>query len=227
MPLILLVLLMIIILAPQWWVKKVITKYQEPLTDMPGTGGELAIHLLTVLKISDIQVEVTDKGDHYDPNSGIIGLSEAHFSGKSLAAVAIAAHEVGHVIQHKQQMPFFAWRGWLVKIAVASEKIGVLALMAVPFIGGLFPIPHPMIALLIIGIGSLLIGVLVHLITLPVEWDASFNKALPLLIKGEYISIEQQAAVQQILKAAAMTYVAATLASILNISRWLMILRRR
>lgn len=69
-------------------------------------------------------------------------------------------------------------------------------------------------------------GIIVQLITIPVELDASFNKALPLLVKGQYIDSKDEAAVRQILTAAAMTYVAATLASILNIGRWLAILKR-
>jgi len=226
MPLLLLLLLMLFILAPQWWVKRVIEQHQKPKENIPGTGGELAIHLLQQFKLSDIGVEISDQGDHYNPATRVIGLSEANYSGRSLAAVAIAAHEVGHAIQHQQQMPIFNWRSRLVKFAIGSEKVGVMALMAVPLVGGLLRIPHPMIALLIIGVGSLMIGVIVHLITLPVEWDASFNKALPILVKGQYIQQQDEQAVRQILTAAAMTYVAVTLASILNIWRWLAILKR-
>ncbi|MBL4571212.1 MAG: zinc metallopeptidase [Alcanivorax sp.] len=182
--------------------------------------------MLKQLKINDVEVEVSELGDHYDPQAMKVRLSEANFSGNSLAAVAIAAHEVGHAIQHKQQMPLFTWRGRLVMLAIGTEKLGVMALMAIPLVGSLLRIPHPMIGLLAVGIGSLLVGVIVQLITLPVETDASFNKALPLLIKGQYIDKKDEKAVRQILRAAAMTYVAATLASILNVWRWLAILRR-
>jgi len=72
----------------------------------------------------------------------------------------------------------------------------------------------------------MVIGVIVHLVTLPVEFDASFNKALPILTKGQYIDQKQTQAVRKILKAAAMTYVAATLASMLNIWRWIAIIKR-
>jgi len=226
MPLLLLLLLVLFIMGPQWWVKWVINRHQNNLDSIPGTGGELAEHLLKKFEISDVNVEVSEIGDHYDPAKMKIALNETNYSGRSLAAVAIAAHELGHAIQHKQQMPLFNLRGRLVKLAIGSEKIGVMALMAVPFIGGVFRIPHPVLALLAIGVGSLLIGVIVHLITLPVEWDASFNKALPILIKGQYIQPDEVNAVKQILTAAAMTYVAATLASILNIWRWLAILKR-
>ncbi len=226
MPLLLVLLLILIILSPQWWVRWIISHHQKPLESIPGTGAELANHLLKQLKIDDVEVTISEMGDHYDPSTRKIGLSEANYSGKSLAAVAIAAHEVGHVIQHKQQMPLFNWRGRLVKLAIGSEKVGVMALMAIPLVGGLLRIPHPMIALLAIGVGSLLIGVIVHLVTLPVEFDASFNKALPILVKGQYIKQSEVKTVRRILRAAAMTYVAATLASILNIWRWLAILKR-
>ena len=225
MPLLFL-LLLLVILGPQLWVRWVINRHQKHLDSIPGTGGELAKHLLEKLQISDISVEQSDQGDHYDPMSGKVGLTENNYSGRSLAAIAIAAHEVGHAIQHKQMMPLFIWRGRLVKFAIGTEKVGIMALMAAPFVAGLFLIPHPMIALLAIGIGSLVVGVLVQISTLPVEWDASFNKALPILIKGQYIQEHQIPAVRQILTAAALTYVAATLMSILNIRRWLLILRR-
>jgi Zn-dependent membrane protease YugP len=218
-------LFIVLILGPNWWVKRTINKHQIDLDYIPGTGAELAEHLLNKLQIENITVELTEAGDHYDPVNRKIGLTEQIYSGRSLAAVAIAAHEVGHAIQHRQQMPLFNWRGRLVTLAVVSEKLGVMALMAAPIIGGLVRIPHPVVALTAIGVGSLLVGVIVHLITLPVEWDASFNKALPILTKGEYVNSSDEKVIRQILTAAAMTYVAATLASILNIWRWLAVLR--
>jgi len=226
MALLLLVIVILIILGPQWWIKWIISHNQLDLERIPGTGAELAKHLLEQFKIDDVVVESTENGDHYDPSRKVVALSASNFNGRSLSAVAIAAHEVGHAIQHKQAMKLFQWRGRLVQIAIGSEKLGVMALMAIPFVGTILRIPHPVIALLIIGIGSLLIGVIVHLVTLPVEWDASFNKALPILIKGEYICEEDTLIVKKLLTAAALTYVAATLASILNMWRWLAILKR-
>jgi len=226
MVLLLFITIILIILGPQWWIKWIIHRNQHDLERIPGTGAELATHLLEKFNIDDVSVERTQQGDHYDPSIKVVALSDAIYDGRSLASVAIAAHEVGHAIQHKQGMKMFQWRGRLVQLAIGSEKLGVMALMAVPLVGGLLRIPHPMIALLLIGIGSLLIGVIVHLVTLPVEWDASFNKALPVLIKGEYISVEDTQVVKRLLTAAALTYVAATLASILNMWRWIAILKR-
>jgi Zn-dependent membrane protease YugP len=79
---------------------------------------------------------------------------------------------------------------------------------------------------LAIAIGSMLLGAMVHLITLPVEFDASFNKALPILQSGQYLHEGDLPHANRILKAAAFTYVAASLASLLNLGRWLAVLRR-
>jgi Zn-dependent membrane protease YugP len=76
------------------------------------------------------------------------------------------------------------------------------------------------------GIASMGVATIVHFVTLPVEYDASFNKALPILIKGNYIDEKDRPAARRILKAAALTYVAASLASLLNLWRWIAILRR-
>ena len=91
MPIILLLILVLIILGPQWWVKWIINQHQKDLDRIPGTGGELAVHLLKQLKITDVEVESTEQGDHYDPTAMKVRLSEANYSGRSLAAVAIAA----------------------------------------------------------------------------------------------------------------------------------------
>ena len=83
-----------------------------------------------------------------------------------------------------------------------------------------------MISVIVVSLVFQFIGALSYLIVLPEEWDASFNKALPILIDGEYIESDQERAVREVLKAAALTYFAAALASMLNIGRWLLILRR-
>ena len=83
-----------------------------------------------------------------------------------------------------------------------------------------------MIGVIAVSLLFQFVGALAYLIVLPEEWDASFNKALPILIEGKYIESDQQQAVREVLKAAALTYFAAALASMLNIGRWLLILRR-
>ena len=112
------VLLILIVLAlvfgPGLWVRQVMSKYSKPVDRYRGSGGQLARYLLDNLNLNDVQVEVTEQGDHYDPESRTVRLSEKNFNDRSLTAVTIAAHEVGHAIQHHQNYPPLMWRSRLV-----------------------------------------------------------------------------------------------------------------
>ena len=118
-------------------------------------------------------------------------------------------------------------RSRLVKTAVVAEKIGSMAMIGIPILTLVTRAPSVGVLMFMVAIGSMLISTLVHLVTLPVEWDASFSKALPVLKSGNYINEREVAATEKILKAAALTYVAGSLASLLNLWRWLAISRRR
>ena len=221
------VLIVGLVFWPGYWVKKVLTKYQEPNDLFPGTGGELAVHLLEKLNIDGVSVEETDPGqDHYDPVAKVVRLSPVNFSGKSLTAITVAAHEVGHAMQHASGFPLFKLRHKLVHFAVYFEKLGSMAILAMPIIALATRSPVVGGYLFLMGILGIAFGTLVHLVTLPVEWDASFKRAMPVLIKGEYINDMQSKHAHKILKAAALTYVAGSLASLLNFYRWIAILRR-
>jgi len=98
---------------------------------------------------------------------------------------------------------------------------------AAPVVGLLTRHPVPFSVLVTIGLAGLVVRMLVHLVTLPIEWDASFGKALPVLTAGEYIAPAEQAIVRKILRAAALTYVSAALADVLNLFRWAAMLLRR
>lgn len=194
---------------------------------MPGTGGELARHLVRKFNLNDVTVEVTEQGDHYDPITRAVRLSKENYDGKSLTAVAVAAHEVGHAIQHHQGNAMFLWRGKLVGFAQQAQKLGAIAMFAIPVVMGIARAPSAGLFMFLIGILSMGVSTLVHLVTLPVEWDASFNKALPILREGRYIPASDEHAVKKVLKAAALTYLAGSLMSLLNLGRWIAILRRR
>ncbi len=222
----LLLLIVAVLFGPQLWARHVFRRYAAPRDDFPGSGGELARHLLDHLGMADVLVEVTDRGDHYDPEARTVRLSPENHDGRSLTAIAVAAHEVGHAIQHRRGEPLLGWRTRLVTVAQAGEKAGAMAMMALPLVIGLTRAPSAGLIAFAIGIGSLAIGALVHLVTLPVEIDASFRKALPLLRAGRYVEARDEPAVRRILGAAALTYVAASLAGLLNLWRWIAILRR-
>ena len=214
-----------LIFGPQYWVKHVITKHSKERDDFPGTGGELAEHLINELALDGIKLETTQKGDHYDPDAKRVRLMDDHYKGRSISAVAIAAHEIGHAIQDHRGEKLLALRQKLAKFAGASDVIASVFFFAAPVLGVIARTPAAFFALIGFGVALLGIRIVVHLVTLPVEWDASFNKALPILQQGGYLSEEDMPAARQVLKAAAFTYVAGALISLVNLARWIRIIR--
>lgn len=223
---IILVLVIALLFGPQWWAQYTFRRYQKSLDRIQGTGGELARHLLDRFEMSHVKVEKTEpNADHYDPTDQVVRLSPANFDNKSLTAIAVAAHEVGHAIQHHKKEPLLAWRSRLAIFANAVEKFGAAAMVGIPIVTAVTRAPALGGLLFLIGISTMLMATIVHLITLPVETDASFNKALPILESG-YIEAEDIPKVRRILRAAALTYLAGSLSSLLNLWRWIAILRR-
>jgi len=216
--------LLLTLSLPGIWVQHVLKKHSDPRDDFPGSGGEMARHLLNKLRISDVIVETTDQGDHYDPQGKAVRLTQDKLEGKSLTAVVVAAHEVGHALQHHNKEALFQSRTMLAHIAYWAQKTAPLALVVAPMLISVAPAASRWA--LLAAVGAMLLGTVMHLLTLPVEWDASFNKALPMLEEGEYFNDQDMQAARQILRAAAFTYVAGSLASLLNIWRWLRYLRR-
>ncbi len=222
----LILLLLGIIFLPQLWLSHTLKKYHLPADKFPGSGGQFAAHLLNQLGIEEVAVEATQSGDHYDPQKKMVRLSDENYHGQSLTAIVVAAHEVGHAIQHKSNYRLFRLRQWLATLAIVAEKTGVIIFMIMPVLTFVSRIPAIGVISAITALAFMSIGVLVHLVTLPVEWDASFGRAMPLLVAGEYLDREDYPAARKILKAAALTYVAGALSSLLNLSRWIAILKR-
>jgi len=222
-----LVILVILLFGPQVWANYVLKRYSTDIEDMPGTGGELAEHLVNRFELDDINVEITEKeGDHYNPEERIIRLAEPIHKGKSLTAIVVAAHEVGHALQQKYGYRPFLLRWRMAKYVAIAEKMASAILIVFPFAAMLTRMPVIGAFMLMIGVGIMLLPVIFHLVTLPVEWDASFGRALPILTAGNYIPDSAVPIARKILTAAALTYVAASLASVLNFYRWIAILRR-
>ena len=194
---------------------------------MPGTGGELAKHLIERFSLKDIEVEVTELGDHYDPIEKKVRLSQEHYRSKSLTAIAIAAHEVGHAIQDQQDDKRLAARTKMIPIVDKVARWSAIIISLSPVIGIITRHPMPFSLLLVLGLSGFIARMMIHAVTLPIEFDASFSKALPLLREGNYISQSEEKAASNILRAAALTYVSAALADILNLGRWIVILMRR
>ncbi|MGF1681944.1 zinc metallopeptidase [Photobacterium minamisatsumaniensis] len=225
---VILLIIAICVFLPGLWVKHVMEKYRQPADRYrkQGSGGELARHLLDSFGLGNVEVEETSAGDHYDPVAKAVRLTPDNYSGYSLTAVTVASHEVGHAIQDSRGESLFLARQKLVKTAMVGERIAGMMLVAAPLVLMLTRLPQAGAITIMIGIVSMALSTMVHLLTLPVEFDASYGKALPILQKGGYLHDGDLEHAEKILKAAALTYVAASLTSLLNLGRWVAVLRR-
>ena len=202
-----------------------LSRHATERADFPGTGGELARHLLDEMKLAHVKVEETKLGDHYDPLEKVVRLSPDHMRKKSLSAIVVAAHEVGHAMQDATGYAPLKARTKLANQARKVEILGSIIMLLSPVM--LLLMKAPAAVLMELGLGMLVLsfGVLMHAVTLPVEFDASFRRALPVLKAGHYIADKDMSSARQILRAAAFTYVAAAAMSLLNVARWLRVLR--
>lgn len=218
--------LLALIFLPSFWATRVIKANALDRPDFPGTGGELARHLLDTLSLRNVRVEAAPKDeDHYDPTDKAVRLSPEFLHGRSLSAVTVAAHEVGHAIQDRDGDKALANRSRLVRISAVTERIGIGAMVISPLCNA-FGGPGLMLLVFLAGFLSVAGQAIVHLVTLPVEWDASFGKAMPLLEGGGYVSADDLPEARRILIACALTYAAASLMGLLNVARWLRVLLR-
>jgi Zn-dependent membrane protease YugP len=215
-----------VIFGPGIWVQRILAKYSRPADRYSGSGAQLARHLLNKGGLENVKVEQTVEGDHYDPNDKAVRLTPDKFDGHSLTAITVAAHEVGHALQDRDDYGPLRLRTRLVKATQNVEKLGAGILMVSPFIGAFTRVPALGILMFLGGLLTLGSTTLIHLVTLPTELDASFNRALPILEKSNILKSSDQRHARRILKAAAYTYVSASLMSLLNIARWWAILRR-
>jgi uncharacterized protein len=219
------VLLLALIFLPQWWIRSVLARYQAERPDLGGTGSELARDLLDRAGLRHVKVELTETGDHYDPGDETVRLSLPHHDGKSVAALAVAAHEVSHALQHAHGDRVFGLRQSMAPSIIWIERGAQVVFFAIPLLGALARSPvliAAQIALVVMLLGSRLV---MHLVTLPVEMDASFNRALPILQAGGYLPEEDMAAARRVLRAAAFTYVASALVSLIDVTRLIRVLR--
>ena len=152
-------------------------KYSEPANRYSFTGAQLARDLLNQANLQHVGVELTESGDHYDPLEKKVRLTPDKFNGRSLTAITVAAHEVGHAIQHQDNYPPLALRTQLVQWLAPAEKLGAGILMLAPVIMTISRSPAVGLLFLAGGILTLASAALVHAATLPMELNASFARA--------------------------------------------------
>jgi Zn-dependent membrane protease YugP len=185
------------------------------------TGAEAARRLLDINGLYDIPIELVPGtlSDHYDPIHKVVRLSEPVFHGRSIAALSVACHEIGHAIQHKVHYPMLVARHRIFPVVNFSSGVAPFLLIA-GFLLGITTILGSKLALL--GIIFFSVAVLFQLITLPVEFNAS-NRAREAMLSHGFINNEEERGVAKVLNAAALTYVAAALISLLQLLKFVMI----
>jgi len=212
--------ILILVYAPLLWVRFTLWRFRHDLEEIPGTGAELARHLVNRFALEGVNIEEGQSGqDHFSPVDKTVRLGPENFNGKSLTAIAIATHEVGHAIQFHRNEPTCQLYTKYYPVAHRIQRLGI-ALVSLPVFGLLLSAPKVSIYAMLLVAVVMIVSALIHLIVLPQEWDASFNKAMPILQEGEYLDEKHLPAVRAILRAAALTYFAAALADVLRCWRW-------
>ncbi len=200
-------------------VRSTYRKYGEVRTSAGRTGAEVAASILQRNMIMEVPVESVPGvlTDHYDPRSRRVRLSEGNYGSSSIAAISVAAHEVGHALQHGKGYFPLNLRHNVFPLANIGSKLA-FPLFLIGFIS------HFSI-LIDIGILLFAFAVLFHVVTLPVEFNAS-RRALVQLETGGYLSMDEMVGAKKVLTAAALTYVAAAAMAALQLVRF-MLLRGR
>ncbi|NJN87183.1 MAG: zinc metallopeptidase [Leptolyngbyaceae cyanobacterium SL_7_1] len=215
---------MVLMFWAQSQIRGTYQRYSRVSSSMGMTGAQVAQTILTKMGISDIRIEPVagELTDHYDPRSKAVRLSEGIYGSTSLAAAAVAAHECGHVLQDKQGYSPMNLRAALVPAANLGSQFGPMLVIAGLVLTQLGTLSSIFINL---GIALFAAALAFHVVTLPVEFDAS-RRALRLIDELGILQGEENKAAKQILGAAAWTYVATAFYSALQLVQLLMMSRR-
>jgi Zn-dependent membrane protease YugP len=200
-------------------VKGTFAKFSKIRSGSGLTGAQVAQRILQANNVHDVKIEPV-KGkltDHYDPRSKTLRLSEPVYGSGSLSALGVAAHEVGHAIQHAEGYAMLAFRSWWVPVANTGSGLSMIVLIIAAVMGGAQSVLGANLALL--GVALFATTTLFTLVTLPVEFDAS-KRALLSLEKGGIMPASELAGARKVLNAAGMTYVAAFITSLLTLLYW-------
>jgi len=214
---------LIFALWAQWKVQSTYKKFSKVRAANGRTGREMALAIMQRNGVSDVAVEEVGGmlSDHYDPRTKKVRLSQINYEGDSIASIAVAAHEVGHVLQHQQGYVPLAIRSAVAPVA----QIGSFAAFPLFFLGIIFGGPWAN-TLMDLGILFFTGAVLFQLVTLPVEFNAS-SRALAQLTETGAVMPEEVGQAKQVLDAAALTYVAAAAMAALQLLRLLLIRNSR
>ena len=221
-----LIFLFILFVAPIIWYNYIFKKNDKVLINMPFTGFEFGQELLQEHNLNDVQIEATKLGDHYDLINKKVMVLEDRLAKKSLTSITIICHEIAHAIQHKENYKPLKRRNVIIRNTSWITQLGSgILLIGFPIIFATGSYGFIKICLAIAAF-SLLISALIHIITLDVEIDASFNRAYPII--KQKVPVEYHKACRSILLAAALTYVIGVFRSFFSLRFiWMLITRMR
>lgn len=215
---------MALIFGAQAWVKSTYGKYSQVPASRGLSGADVARHILNAHGLQDVRVEMTEGvlSDHYDPRGKVIRLSRDIYYGESIAGTAVAAHECGHAIQHAKGYYPVVLRSALAPVFGLGSSLGPLLIIFGLMLGtaGVLA-PDLAWAVAWMGVAGYGLAVLFHLVTLPVELDAS-GRALTVLAGSNYLGTTEMPGAKKVLTAAAFTYVAAALYALMELAYWIM-----
>ncbi len=209
------ILTLVLTMGVQMWLRNTYGKWERVANASGLTGADTARAILRANGLDDVQVEAVpgQLTDHYDPRTRTVRLSEKHFRVPSVAGSAVAAHEVGHALQHAQSYAPLQWRASLVPVASIGSQFGPWIVIGGFMLG--------MAGMIQVGIALFAAAVLFQLVTLPVEFDASKRAVAEMNRLGLATSADVGGS-KAVLNAAAMTYVAAAAASVMYLLYYVM-----
>ena len=207
----------LLMLFAQWRVKNTFSKYSQVLNQRGMSGAEAARKILDDNGLFDVPVEPVEGEltDHYDPRARALRLSEPVYGGRSVAALGIAAHEAGHALQHSEGYVPLQVRSLLVPAATFGSNLGWIMIIAGVLI--------QFTAIAWLGVLFFAAGTLFALVTLPVEFNASSRAMAMLTSNGMIVTQDEQSQNQQVLNAAALTYIAGFLAALMQLIYWILL----
>ncbi|MEJ2012480.1 MAG: zinc metallopeptidase [Anaerolineales bacterium] len=210
----------ILVMLAQWYVNSTYKKWSKVPNYMGMTGQEAARRLINYGGLSGVQIDSVPSrlGDNYDPREKVLRLSPSVAQGQSIAAIAVAAHEIGHALQDKLDYTPLRLRAALVPAVNIGSSLGFIMIFLGLILGGTF---GTQIAWL--GVGAFGLGAVFALATLPVELNASSRARKLLADTGIIHTEEERNGVHAVLRAAAFTYVAALAAAVLQLLYWVMV----
>ncbi|MCP8968771.1 zinc metallopeptidase [Ectobacillus ponti] len=210
------IIILVIPLYAQARVRSAYSKYSQVYSTSGMTGAQVARRILDANGLYDVAVEETPGhlSDHYDPRSRTVRLSTSNYYGQSVAGTAVAAHEVGHAIQHAKDYSFLRFRHALVPVASFGSNLSWVFVMI-----GIFA---QLSNMLLLGIVLMAAGVLFQIITLPVEFDAS-GRAMKQIAGLGIVDHAEERDARRVLNAAALTYVAAAAVAVFELLRLVLI----